>query len=48
MPRASAIVVAHKQEEGGIKMKEAEEKMFEKVGHQVGTALLTRERVITT
>ena len=41
-PRASATVVSHKDDEGGIRLKEGEEKRFEQIGREVGTAFLAR------
>jgi hypothetical protein len=41
-PRESAIVFGVKEEEGGAMLKEGEEKRFEQVGLQVGTALAAR------
>ncbi len=46
MPRASPIVVSHKEEEGGIKLKEGEEKKFEQIGLQVGATLLKGRRIL--
>ena len=42
-PRESAIVFGVKKEEGGMRLKEGEEKRFEKIGLRVGTALGARE-----
>ena len=41
-PRESAIVFGVKKEEGSARLKEGEEKRFEQVGLQVGTALAAR------
>ncbi|MGA2240256.1 MAG: flavodoxin domain-containing protein [Candidatus Bathyarchaeia archaeon] len=41
-PRESAIVFGVKKEEGGARVKEGEEKRFEQIGLQVGTALAAR------
>ena len=46
VPRASATVVSVKEAEGGIRLKEGEEKKFEQIGLQVGTALVARAEVI--
>jgi len=43
-PRESAIVFGVKKEEGGARLKEGEEKRFEQIGTQVGTALAVRGR----
>ena len=43
-PRESAIVFGAKKEEGGARLKEGEEKRFEQIGIQVGTALAARGR----
>jgi flavodoxin len=43
-PRQSAIVLGLKKEEGGARLKEGEEKRFEQIGLQVGTALAARGR----
>jgi len=43
-PRESAIVFGVKKEEGGARLKEGEEKRFEQIGTQVGTALTARGR----
>ena len=43
-PRESAIVFGVKKEEGGARLKEGEEKRFEQIGTQVGTALAARGR----
>jgi len=43
-PRESAIVFGGKGKEGGMRLKEGEEKRFEQVGTQVGTALTARRR----
>jgi flavorubredoxin len=39
--RASAVVVPQKEEQSGIMLKDEQEKRFEEIGRQVGTALLT-------
>jgi len=44
VPRESAIVFSVKKEEGGVRLKEGEEKRFEQVGTQVGIALTARGR----
>jgi flavodoxin len=41
-PRESALVFGVKKEEGGARLKEGEEKRFEQIGTQVGTALAAR------
>jgi len=41
-PRESALVFGVKKEEGGARLKEGEEKRFEQVGLQVGTALAAK------
>jgi flavodoxin len=43
-PRKSALVLGVKKEEGGARLKEGEEKRFEQIGTQVGTALAARGR----
>jgi len=43
-PRESAIVFGVKKEEGSARLKEGEEKRFEQIGTQVGTALAARGR----
>jgi flavodoxin len=43
-PRESALVFGVKKEEGGARLKEGEEKRFEQIGIQVGTALAARGR----
>jgi len=43
-PRRSAVVFGGKGKEGGMRLKEGEEKRFEQVGTQVGTALTARRR----
>ena len=43
-PHESASVFGVKKEEGGAKLKEGEEKRFEQIGTQVGTALAARGR----
>jgi flavodoxin len=43
-PRQSAIVLGAKKEQGGARLKEGEEKRFEQIGTQVGTALPSRGR----
>ena len=48
MPRESAFVVRLKEVEGGVKLKEGEEKRFEQIGRQLGTALIARSGIITT
>jgi flavodoxin len=44
LPRESAIVFGVKKEEGSMRLKEGEEKKFEQIGAQVGTALSAGER----
>ena len=41
-PRESAIVFGMKKEEGGARLKEGEERRFEQIGLQLGTALAGR------
>jgi len=41
--KSSAIVLAQKGKEGGVLLKEGEEKRFEDIGTQVGTAFLSRK-----
>jgi flavodoxin len=45
-PRESAIVFGLKKEEDGARLKEGEEKRFEQIGTEVGTALAARGTVI--
>jgi flavodoxin len=45
-PHSSAIVVSHKEAQGGVKLKEGEEERFEQIGVQVGTALLAKKKII--
>jgi flavodoxin len=47
IPRTSAIVASQKEEKGGVKLKEGEERRFEQIGLQVGTALLARGKMIS-
>jgi flavodoxin len=44
VPRESALVFGVNKEEGGARLKEGEEKRFEQIGTQVGTALAARGR----
>ncbi len=46
MPHVSAIVERNKEEEGGVKLKEGEEKKFELLGKQVGIAVMTKSMVL--
>jgi len=41
--KSSAIVLAQKEKEGGVLLKDGEEKRFEDIGTQVGTAFLSRK-----
>ena len=41
-PRESALIFGVKKEEGGARLKEGEERKFEQIGLQVGTALAGR------
>jgi len=41
--KSSAIVLAQKEKEGGVLLKEGEEKRFEEIGTQVGTVFLSRK-----
>jgi flavorubredoxin len=41
-PRESAVVFGVKKEEGGMRLKEGEEKKFEQIGTQVGATLVAR------
>ncbi|MCL5067364.1 MAG: flavodoxin family protein [Thaumarchaeota archaeon] len=47
VPRSSALVVSVKEVEGGVKLKDGEEKRFEQFGRHVGTALAARGNVIS-
>jgi len=44
MPRSNSIVIPLKEakEEGGVKLKEGEEKRFEEIGFEVGKVLASK------